>query len=201
MVQPVHAQPFGAPAPICSVEQIAARGVAEKPRFSVPWRPALMQYSNSFSRAAAATKLVQPCMLAAIVARETGGQNIFQIGVPPGAGCGVGLCQVTSGVDWGVLAAPTYPGYGPLLDPNVNLLVAAKEFLEPLLEQFPDSHLAAFAAYNAGPGSVDKALAEGLSPDAWTTNHDYGAAVFDSWINFTAASIGVGVDWSAYHPS
>ena len=56
-------------------------------------------------------------MLAAIVCRETGGQNILQIGMAPGPGCGVGLTQITSGVDWSVASAPTYPGYGPLLDP------------------------------------------------------------------------------------
>ena len=183
-----------------NVGDVAAQGSKLKPAFNVPWRPALMRYSQAFSKAALATRLVEPCMLAAIVARESGGQNILQIGVPPGAGCGVGLCQITSGVNWGVITAPAYPGYGPLLDPDINLLVAAKEFLEPLLVEFPDNHLAAFAAYNAGPGSVDKALAEGLSPDTWTTNHDYGSDVFSSWINFTAASIGVSVDWSEYKP-
>jgi hypothetical protein len=186
--------------PTLSVAEVSAKGSSAKPSFNVPWRPALMRYSDSFSKAARATDLVQPCMLAAVVARETGGQNVLQIGVPPGNGCGVGLCQITSGVNWSVLAAPSFPGYGPLLDPEINLLVTAKEFLEPLLKQFPDNHLAAFAAYNAGPGSIEKALAEGVGPDAWTTNHDYGSDVFASWINFTAASIGVAVDWTHYTP-
>jgi hypothetical protein len=191
---------FGVKVLTLTVADVSAKGAAQKPRFNLPWRPAFMRYADGFERAAAETKLVQPCMLAAIVARETGGQNIFQIEMAPGAGCGVGLCQITSNINWGVLSAPTFPGYDPLLDPSVNLLVAAKDFLQPLLEEFPDSHLAAFAAYNAGPGNIDKALAAGLSPDERTTNHDYGSDVFASWINFTAASIGVVVDWTDYRP-
>lgn len=180
------------------VQAIAARGAQLKPALSVPWRPALMQYAAAYSDAAQKASLVQPCMLAAIVARETGGQNILQIGMPPGPGCGVGLTQITSNVDWTSPASPAYPGYGPLLDVATNLRVCAIEFLDPLLRMFPDNHVAAFAAYNAGPGAIAAALARGQSPDALTTGHDYGVAVFESWINFTAASIGAGVDWTTY---
>lgn len=180
------------------VPEVAARGAHQRPAFNVTWRPALMQYTAAYTRAAREASLVQPCMLAAIVARETGGQNILQIGLPPGPGCGVGLTQITSNVDWSVLSTPTYPGYGPLLDAHINLLVCAVEFLDPLLRTFPDAHVAAFAAYNAGPGAVRAAQGRGLSPDAWTTGHDYGAAVFESWINFTAASLGVTADWAHF---
>jgi soluble lytic murein transglycosylase-like protein len=183
-----------------SVTEIAARATSQRPAFNVPWRPALQQYAAAYQNAAAGTRGVDPCMLAAIVARESGGQNILQIGLAPGPGCGVGLCQITSGVDWSVSSAPTYPNYGPLLDPNINLQVAAHEFLDPLLQMFPNNHIAVFAAYNVGGGAVKKEVAAGLSPDAWTTGHDYGTAVFSDWINFVAASLGVNVDWANHKP-
>jgi len=179
-----------------SVLEVAQRAQRVRPAFRVTWRPALMQYAELFSAAAATTESVDACMLAAIVARETGGQNILQIGVSPGPGCGVGLCQITSGVDWSVISAPAFPGYGPLLDPHTNLLVASCEFLVPLFRQFPNNHLAVFAAYNVGPSAVSNELQHGLSPDAWTTNHDYGTDVFTSWINFSAVALGVNVDWA-----
>ncbi len=186
--------------PLLTVAQVAAKGAQLRPDFKISWRPALAAYAAQYTVAAKATDLVQPCMLAAIVCRETGGQNILQIGMPPGPGCGVGLTQITSGVDWSVASAPTYPGYGPLLDPQTNLRVCASEFLEPLLNMFSDNHLAAFAAYNVGAGNVQQELKEGLSPDAWTTGHDYGTSVFESWINFTAASCGDNADWANYKP-
>ena len=65
---------------------------------------------------------------------------------------------------------------------------------------FPDNHLAAFAAYNVGAGNVEQELKQGISSDAWTTGHDYGMLVFESWINFTAASCGDNVDWANYQP-
>jgi hypothetical protein len=157
-----------------------------------------MQYAAQYDQAAQETACVDPCMLAAIVNRESGGQNILQEGVPAGPGCGVGLCQITYGVDWETLTAPTYPGYGSLFDPLVNLRVAATAFLQPTLEQFPYNHIAAFAAYNLGVGGVQQELAQGLSPDAYTTDNDYGRDVFTDWINFVAASCGYTVDWSSW---
>jgi hypothetical protein len=171
---------------VLTINQIATKGAQLRPAFNVPWRPALQAYAAQYLAAAKATDLVQPCMLAAIVARETGGQNILQIGMPPGPGCGVGLTQITSGVDW------------TLLDPQTNLRVCAHEFVEPLLTMFPDNHLAVFAAYNVGAGNVQQELKQGLSPDAWTTGQDYGAAVFQSWIDFTAASMGDTADWTNF---
>jgi hypothetical protein len=157
----------------------------------------LQQYAELYSAAASKTWKVEPCMLAAIVDRETGGRNIFQVGVPPGEGCGVGLCQITAGVSWQRPTHPMFQGF-ELLDPLSNLIVAAKFFLENALEAFPDNHVAAFAAYNLGGGGVQRELAQHLDPDAETTGHDYGHAVFESWINFTAASLSLNVDWSTF---
>lgn len=183
-----------------TVAQVAAQGMATRPAFSVPWRTALMQYADLYTSAANETEYVQPCMLAAIVDRESNGVNEFQIGVPPGnPNCGVGLCQITYNVNWANIAAPTFPGFdGSLMDPAVNLTVSAKAFLEPAIEAFPGNHLAAFAAYNAGIGAVQKALHRGANPDTVTTNNDYGHDVFMNWINFTAASLGCDVLWSVY---
>ena len=181
------------------VGQIAAAGAERKPIFNVPWRAALMAYAPFYEAAAQKTPRVEPCMLAAIVDRETGGRNIFQIGMPKGDGCGVGLCQITAGVAWTNPAAPTFQGFA-LLDPLANLVVAARFFLEPALEQFPDDHVAAFAAYNLGGGGVQRELQAHEDPDTETTGHDYGHAVFESWINFTASSLGVAVDWSTWKP-
>lgn len=141
---------------------------------------------------------VDPCMLAAIVAQESGGRNILQSGIPPGPGCGVGICQITSGVDWTNVLEPSYPEYGLLLDTAINLRVCAEVFLQPLVAMFSTSHLAAFAAYNAGPGTVAEEILRGESPDTWTTEGDYGASVFTAWINFNAASLGVAVDWATF---
>ena len=182
-----------------TVQQVAAIGHDRRPRFNVPWRTALMQWAGMYTAAAVGESLVEPCMLAAIVSRESGGRNIFQVGIPAGEGCGVGLCQITANVSWSNLAQPTYHGF-QLLDPLSNLTVAARYFLEPCLEQFPDSHVAAFAAYNLGGGGVQRELDEHMDPDTYTTGHDYGHAVFTDWINFTAASIGENVDWASYTP-
>lgn len=186
---------------LISVPEVAQTDAQRRPSFDVPWHPALMRYAGQYRNAADRTARVTPCMLAAIVNRETGGQNIVQIGAPRGPGSGVGLTQITSGVDWSNLDDPIYPGYGSLLDPQINLDVCAIEFLEPLLVEFDGNHQAAFAAYNAGAGAVSQALALGLSPDAYTTGHDYGRSVFRDWIDFSAVSLGIDVetvDWSAW---
>lgn len=182
---------------VLDVHSIAARDCAEKPDFAVTWRPALYALRGALAIARVTVK-VTPNMLAAIAARETGGLNVLQYGVPPGPGCGVGPWQITSGVDWSDPANPRYPGFGELLDPGVSARVAAACFLEPMLERFPGSHQAAFAGFNLGGGAVAQEIADGLPVDAWTTDHDYGADVFTHWINFAAVSFGANVDWASY---
>src|SRR2546423_3446117 len=182
-----------------TVWEIAALAAEKKPKFNVPWRKTLQKYADLYSTAVDGSKLVQPCMLAAITQRESAGLNIFQRGIPPGKGCGVGLTQISYGVIWLDLANPTYPGVaGFLLDPLTNLSVSAKYFLEPALETFPNDHVAAFASYNLGIFAVQSELNQGISPDTYTTGSDYGIAVFTDWINFSAASMGIDVAWSQY---
>ncbi len=172
-----------------SPAELASQAQTLRPAFNVPTHPELMRYAANFSRAIGGTSLVDPCMLAAIVARESGGQNVLQYGMSPGPGCGVGLCQITSGVDWSNPATPVYPGFGLLLDIDVNLRVAAVAFLEPLLQQFSGNHAAAFAAYNAGAGAVQNALRAGRSPDSVTTDGNYGSDVMNRWLSFVARSL------------
>jgi hypothetical protein len=182
---------------LITVQQVAALSATKKPAFMVPWRKALMKYAPLYTAAVAGCALTEPCMLAAIVDRESGGENLLQRGMIPGAGTGAGICQITWGVQWsGVF--PFYPGYGNLMDPLTNLRVAAHEFLDPALRKYPNDHIAAFAAYNLGIQGVGLELAQHLSPDAWTTGQNYGFSVFTDWINFSAVSMSVDVAWSQY---
>src|SRR5580692_9393946 len=107
---------------ILTVQAIAVIALSKKPAFRVPWRPALQQYSALYTEAVEGCKLADPCMLAAIVAQESGGANILQRGMAPGPGCGVGLGQITSGVDWSDPIHPKFQGYD-LFDPLQNLHV------------------------------------------------------------------------------
>lgn len=153
-------------------------------RFNAPSHPELMQFQEAIN-AEAIIAGVPPCALAAIVWRETGGQNILQIGVTPGPGCGVGLTQITAGVDWSNITAPTLHGYN-LMNPADNLYVAAAYYLAPAIaaaarlrrdnrnefNRFGDGQQLyyAFAAYNAGSGAVQRALANGEDPNTKTTD-------------------------------
>ena len=153
--------------------------------FDAPNHPALMPYQHDINGEAEIAK-IPPCLLAAIVWRESGGQNILQEGVAPGPGCGVGLTQVTAGVDWARPDAPSFQGY-PLLDPADNLYVAAAFFLAPLVSQAARAQrdmpapfalscknqivYAVAAGYNAGWGAVQKAMFRGVDADEYTTNN------------------------------
>jgi hypothetical protein len=155
--------------------------------FNAPSHPSLNALAVSINNQAKAGG-VPPCALAAIVANETGGRNVLQEGVAPGPGCGVGLCQITSGVDWTNMDQPTYQADGKswaLLDPSSNLFVAAKYYLAPNIfdllddrEKHPAQYAEfsgeilyfAFAAFNAGLGEVISAVRVGHDPDGYTTN-------------------------------
>jgi hypothetical protein len=149
---------------------------------------------------------IPSCLLAAIVNRESGGRNILQEGVPPGPGCGVGLCSITSGVSWAVLTRPEYlfqGQYWDLLDPSSNLFIAAKAFLLPALincttlkqlcpdttRRFGDGQLAFYVAatFNSGFSTVTKAVYAGVSPDLYTTDN-YGAAVLATYEQYVSES-------------
>lgn len=169
--------------------------------FKSPSHPALNALAAKINAEAMIAKIA-PCLLAAIVARETGGQNILQEGMAPGPGCGVGLCQITAGVDWSSITQPTFHGYD-LLDESDNLYVAAAWFLSPLVtsaERVQEASPAAFqrscrgqvvyavaAGYNAGWGEVQNALLLGTDADGGTTN-GYAVDVLAKYAAFVAES-------------
>ncbi len=143
-----------------------------------------------FINAEASVAGVPPCALAAIVQRESQGRNIFQEGVPPGPGCGVGLTQITYNVDWSDPQRPVWVTPSgtrlELLDPAQNLLCSAKFFLRPAIDlmlnlrnlygaemsAFSSEVLYfAFAAYNAGGDQVESAIVRGVDPDTITTDN------------------------------
>jgi hypothetical protein len=149
---------------------------------------------------------IAPCLLAAIVEQESAGENVLEEGVKPGPGCGCGVTQVTSNVDWSDIANPAYLFEGKqweLLDPSANLHVAAKAFLAPALrncktlialcpattKKFGGGQLVFYIAcsFNAGFGAVSRAVYRGTDPDLETTNH-YGAAVLATYEAYVAAS-------------
>jgi hypothetical protein len=172
--------------------------------FAAPDHPGVNQWAVSINNQARAAK-IPPCALAAIVANETGGRNVFQEGMPHGPGCGVGLCQITSGVDWTNSDAPTYQANGQsweLLDPSSNLYVAARYYLQPALNDLLDDRVKrqaayarfsgeilyfTFAAYNAGLGEVLSCVAAGDDPDAYTTDH-YAARALKFYHQFLVES-------------
>jgi hypothetical protein len=171
--------------------------------FKYPSDPDVNRWAAEINYACEGTT-VPPCLLAAIVKRESLGLNVFQEGVPRGAGCGVGLCQITYGVDWSDVNQPTYDNLN-LLVPSSNLHVAVNNFLEPLVAQATAAQRGqpiAFAAsckgqvayavaagYNAGWGAVEAAMLQNVDADTKTTDQ-YAQAVFERYLAYVAASHG-----------
>lgn len=169
-------------------------------KFKAPSAPAINQWASQINHACSGTN-VPPCLLAAIVARESNGRNVFQAGVPMGPGCGVGLCQITFGVNWET-DRPTFNGLD-LLTPSSNLHVAVYSFLIDLIgnavaAQRNDTAafgracrgqvvFAAAAGYNAGWGKVELALALGVDADEYTTD-GYAGDVFNRYLAFVTES-------------
>lgn len=170
--------------------------------FSDPNTPGVDQWKRSINNQANASK-IPPCALAAIVMRESGGRNVLQAGMPPGVGCGVGLTQVTSNVNWSNPNAPTYNGTSyNLLDPSSNLWIAAEYFLRPAIQEClllrehhgdvmnainPNILYFVFAAYNMGFGGMENEVLKGRDPDKATTNF-YAAGTLGFYNDFIAAS-------------
>ena len=169
--------------------------------------PNINQWAAEINYACEGTT-VPPCLLAAIVQRESKGRNILQEGMPPGADCGVGLCQITSGVDWSSLTHPTYDQLD-LLTPSSNLHVAVNNFLEGLIKSATEAQAASpvsfeaacrgqivFAAacgYNAGWGNVQRALiasadADSFIPTTSGAEGPYGANVLELYTGFVEES-------------
>jgi hypothetical protein len=151
------------------------------------WQGDFVQIAPSINTQANAAR-VPPCGLAAIVMRESAGQNIFQYGVPHDSpDCGCGYCQITFGVDRTNPDQPKFLYGGQnydLMNGDSNLLVAAQAFLAPAISsmlhlrqqigmaKMPEQIMYyAFAVYNAGATAVSQAVVAGGNVDAVTTDN------------------------------
>lgn len=144
--------------------------------------PTLAPTINNQARAAG----IAPCLLAAVIRRETGGRNVLEAGKAPGPGAGVGYAQITYAVNWSDPSRPSYTVDGKtydLWDPSSNLYVAAYDFLAPAVQaaQVLLAHVGCpwapdygveyytFAMYNAGIDPVQEAAERGEDPDGIDT--------------------------------
>lgn len=86
-------------------------------------------------------------------------------------------------------------------DHAANARYAAR-LLASNLRRYRGDYVKALAAYNAGPGNVDRALREGRSAEHYTTGRDYAtdvlarARVIAAMVGGVAASTGSSPDWS-----
>ena len=126
-------------------------------RFPLAWRPLFEERSRRAGISSA---------WAYGVARS---ESLFMPDVSSSAGA-VGLMQLMPGT--GRQTAPragvTYRGTQTLLDPADNVALGTT-YLAKMLERFGNHRILATAAYNAGPGRVDRWLPEAgeLPADAW----------------------------------
>lgn len=176
--------------------------------FHAPSDDADMAAMAAAINTACANTIVPPCLLAAIIKRETGGRNIFQIGMPRGPQCGVGPCQITWGVDWSSLDHPTFGGLDLTIVAN-NLQVAVRDFIVPLINKamlVQQSQPLAFTAscrgqiayavacgYNAGWRNVQAAMDENVDADSKTTNRyargdENNVGVYPTYIDYVHAA-------------
>jgi len=109
---------------------------------------------------------VDPALLFAVMARETGGRNVVGDG-----GHGRGLMQIDDRSHGKWLAANEQG-----MNPETNVAYGAR-VLRANIDAFPGNLKAAVAAYNAGAGRVRAALAKGADPDTVTTGKNYAADV------------------------
>src|SRR5690349_14003872 len=126
---------------------IAATGASEL--------PAGTPYAAEITAAAKANG-IEPALLAGLVKQESG----FNPNAGSGAGA-KGLTQLMPGTAAGL-------GVTNILDPAQNLNGGAK-YLKQQLDAFGGDVAKALAAYNAGPGAVQRYC--GVPPDAETQNY------------------------------
>ncbi|HVE29900.1 MAG TPA: transglycosylase SLT domain-containing protein [Mycobacteriales bacterium] len=116
---------------------------------------------------------VSPALLLAIMDRETGD--------PHRIGFGARNPAVTNGNDFGLMqinraAHPDFFAHHDWRDPAANIDYGAGVIAADL-RHYDGNAARAAAAYNAGPGNVDRALAAGHSADSVTAGGDYGSDV------------------------
>lgn len=129
---------------------------------------------------------VAPALLLALMDRETGD--------PRRIGFGGRNPAVTNGNDFGLMQInrSAHPGFfreHDWRDPKANIDYGASVIADNLRHFSGDVDRAA-AAYNAGPGAVDRALAGGRSADSVTTGGDYGTDVARRYRHFATLLAG-----------
>lgn len=92
---------------------------------------------------------------------------------------GCGLMQIT----YGVVEKNGVYLYGgeDILDPEYNVTVACRDFISKNIKAFPDNLDAIVAAYNAGIGAVQNALAAGRNLTKVTYDPNYIANVTNAY--------------------
>jgi peptidoglycan hydrolase-like protein with peptidoglycan-binding domain len=109
---------------------------------------------------------LDPALLLGVMSRESNGRNVRGDG-----GHGRGLMQIDDR-SWASWINSHQGG----MDPKSNIMKGA-EILRDNINYFHGNIRDGLAAYNCGAGNVNKALRNGLSPDAYTTGHNYSADV------------------------
>lgn len=128
----------------------------------------------------AAKHHVSPALLLAIMDRETGD--------PHKIGYGGRDPAATNGNDFGLMqinrsAHPDFFRTHDWKDPAANIDYGASVIAGDL-KHYDGNVTEAAAAYNAGPGNVDRALRAGRSADSATTGGDYGSDVARRFAHF-----------------
>jgi Transglycosylase SLT domain len=128
----------------------------------------------------AAKHHVSPALLLAIMDRETGD--------PHRIGFGGRNPAATNGNDFGLMqinrsAHPDFFRTHDWKDPAANIDYGASVIAGDL-KHYDGNVTEAAAAYNAGPGNVDRALRAGRSADSATTGGDYGSDVARRYEHF-----------------
>lgn len=123
---------------------------------------------------------VSPALLLALMDRETGD--------PRRIGFGGRDPAVTNGNDFGLMqinraAHPAFFRDHDWRDPAQNIDYGAS-VIAANLRHYDGDLTEAAAAYNAGPGAVDRALAAGRGADSVTTGGDYGSDVARRYRHF-----------------
>jgi soluble lytic murein transglycosylase-like protein len=128
----------------------------------------------------AARHHVSPALLLAIMDRETGDPHRIGFGGRDPA--------ATNGNDFGLMqinrsAHPDFFRSHDWKDPAANIDYGASVIAGDL-KHYDGNVTRAAAAYNAGPGNVDRTLAAGRSADSATTGGDYGSDVARRYEHF-----------------